>query len=48
MDLMTYARIPPSVHQVEMHPYNTQEDQLQLCKAFDIRMMAFCSFGPAR
>jgi D-xylose reductase len=48
MDLMTYARIPPSVHQVEMHPYNVQEDQLQLCKAFDIKMMAFCSFGPAR
>jgi diketogulonate reductase-like aldo/keto reductase len=36
------------VHQVEMHPYNVQEDQLQLCKAFDIKMMAFCSFGPAR
>jgi D-xylose reductase len=48
MDLMTYARIPPSVHQVEMHPYNTQQDQKDLCDAFDIKMMAFCSFGPAR
>lgn len=48
MDLLTYARHRPVVHQVEMHPYNIQEDQLQLCKAFDIKMMAFCSFGPAR
>jgi D-xylose reductase len=48
MDLMTYAKIQPSVHQIEMHPYNSQEDQLALCKAFNIRCMAFTSFGPAR
>ncbi len=47
MDLMTYAKIQPSVHQVEMHPYNIQQDQLELNKAFGVHMMAFSSLGPA-
>lgn len=46
MDLMTYAKIPPAVLQVEMHPFHVQNDLINLCKAFNIHMMAFCSFGP--
>ena len=47
-DLMTYAEIPPAVCQVEMHPYNVQQDLIDLCEAFGIKMMAFSTFGPAR
>ncbi|KAK4687228.1 hypothetical protein P7C73_g2892, partial [Tremellales sp. Uapishka_1] len=46
MDLMTYSHIKPSILQVEMHPYHVQKDLIELCKAFGIHLMAFCSFGP--
>ncbi|KAI5449844.1 D-xylose reductase [Naganishia albida] len=46
-DLMTYAEIPPAVLQVEMHPYNVQQDLIDLCEAYGIRVMAFSTFGPA-
>ncbi|KAJ9105580.1 hypothetical protein QFC19_003562 [Naganishia cerealis] len=46
-DLMTYAEIPPAVLQIEMHPYNVQQDLIDLCEAYGIRVMAFSTFGPA-
>lgn len=47
-DLMTYAEIPPAVLQCEMHPYLRQQDLIDLCEAYGIRVMAFSTFGPAR
>ncbi|ORX39296.1 Aldo/keto reductase [Kockovaella imperatae] len=44
-DLMTYARIPPAVLQVEMHPLLVQEQLIQLCKAYKIHITAYSSFG---
>ena len=31
-DILSYARIPPSVLQVELHPYNTQSKLVRFCR----------------
>ncbi|KAM0745692.1 putative NAD(P)H-dependent D-xylose reductase xyl1 [Meredithblackwellia eburnea MCA 4105] len=46
MDLLRYAKIKPSVLQVEMHPYLVQKELVAFCEAFGIRITAFSSFGP--
>ncbi|KAK4704056.1 hypothetical protein P7C70_g2158, partial [Phenoliferia sp. Uapishka_3] len=68
MDLLRYAKVKPSILQVEMHPYLVQNELIAFvstsqptpvaceidalpflqCKAFDIRITAFSSFGPQR
>lgn len=44
-DLMSYARIKPSMLQVESHPYLTQERLLKLCGQYDIPVTAFSPLG---
>lgn len=44
-DLMAGARIAPSVNQVEMHPYLTQQNLLRFCHENDIAVTAFSPFG---
>jgi D-xylose reductase len=44
-DLQSYARIQPSVLQVEMHPYLTQEKLLRFCQEENIAVTAFSPFG---
>lgn len=46
MDLLRYARIRPSVLQIEHHPYLTQETLLSLAKEEGIAVTAYSSFGP--
>lgn len=46
MDLLRYARIRPSVLQIEHHPYLTQETLVQLAKEENIAITAYSSFGP--
>lgn len=44
-DLQSYARIQPSVLQVEMHPYLTQQRLLRFCQEENITVTAFSPFG---
>ena len=44
-DLLTYAKIPPAVVQVESHPYFTQEPLLRLCRERNIAVTAFSPLG---
>ncbi len=44
-DLMTYASIRPSVLQVELHPYLTQDTLLRFCAQQDIAVTAFSPLG---
>lgn len=44
-DLLNYATIRPAVHQVEMHPYLTQQRLLRFCAEEQIPMTAFSPFG---
>ena len=44
-DLVNSAKIPPSVLQVEIHPYLTQNNLIRYCRSNKIQMTAFSSFG---
>jgi len=46
LDMLRYARIPPQVLQVELHPYLTQDALVQLVKHCGIALTAYSSFGP--
>lgn len=44
-DLLAYAEIPPSVLQIELHPYLTQERMLRLCREARIAVTGFSPLG---
>ncbi len=44
-DLMSYARIKPSVLQVESHPYLTQERLMRLATQYELQVTAFSPLG---
>jgi len=44
-DVLSYAKIKPSVLQVELHPYNSQEKLLKYCASQKIAVTGFSSFG---
>ncbi|TFK93758.1 Aldo/keto reductase [Polyporus arcularius HHB13444] len=46
MDLMSYARIKPSVLQIEIHPYNVQERAVQYARSQGLEVTGYSSFGP--
>lgn len=45
-DIFRYARYPPQVLQVEIHPYLTQEPIVELAKTLGVAVTAYSSFGP--
>jgi len=47
IDVLRYARIPPQVLQVEIHPYLTQEPLVKLAQLHGLAVTAYSSFGPA-
>ncbi|KAJ6621213.1 Aldo/keto reductase [Mycena sp. CBHHK59/15] len=46
LDILRYARIKPSVLQIELHPYLTQEPLVALAKTLGMAITAYSSFGP--
>lgn len=46
MDMMSYARVKPSVLQIEIHPYNVQERAVQYARMQGLQVTAYSSFGP--
>jgi len=44
-DVLAYASVRPAVHQVEMHPFLTQERLLRFCREEEIAVTAFSPFG---
>eukprot|EP00516_Mucochytrium_quahogii_P007338 CAMPEP_0203764340 /NCGR_PEP_ID=MMETSP0098-20131031/17623_1 /ASSEMBLY_ACC=CAM_ASM_000208 /TAXON_ID=96639 /ORGANISM=" , Strain NY0313808BC1" /LENGTH=666 /DNA_ID=CAMNT_0050660167 /DNA_START=138 /DNA_END=2135 /DNA_ORIENTATION=- len=44
-DLISYAKLPPAVLQVEIHPHNTQEKLVQFAKLNNIQVVAFSPLG---
>jgi D-xylose reductase len=44
-DLLSYAKVKPTVLQVEMHPYNTQDKLLRFCRESGIAVTAFSNLG---
>lgn len=45
MDLLTYARVSPSVNQIELHPYNQQTRLVEFCQKQGIAVTAYSPLG---
>jgi len=45
LDMLTYAKIKPVCNQIELHPYNAQNDLVACCKYFNITPVAYCPLG---
>jgi len=44
-EILSYAKVKPAVLQVELHPYNTQQNLLRFCKEKGIQVTGFSNLG---
>ncbi|KAL1683736.1 NADP-dependent oxidoreductase domain-containing protein, partial [Schizophyllum commune] len=46
LDMFRYARIPPQVLQVELHPYNSQAALIKVAQLLGVVVTGYSQFGP--
>lgn len=46
MDMLRYAKVQPSVLQIEHHPYYVQDELVKFCEEQKIAVTGYSSFGP--
>jgi diketogulonate reductase-like aldo/keto reductase len=44
-ELLDFAKSPPVVNQIEVHPYNAQFDLVDYCRSRNISVMGYCPLG---
>lgn len=46
-DMLAYARVRPFVNQIELHPYNSQQELIEYCRSQGVICQAYAPLGPA-